>query len=118
MTLKPLWAVWGRSHGLCWRSWAALGAYVGGLGLLLGLLWEVLDRSWDLRGRSWLAIGASVGGPGSLSGPLWAVLARYRGLRGRSWAALFAFQEAKDAIFSEKLALSEKCLFPPREHEK
>ena len=32
-TLGPLWAVLGRSQGQCWRSWAALGAYVGGLGL-------------------------------------------------------------------------------------
>ena len=27
--------VLGRSWGLCWRSWAALGAFVGGLGPLL-----------------------------------------------------------------------------------
>ena len=44
---------------LCWRSWAALGAYVrglgphvGGLGPLLGLMLVVL-----------VALGASVGGP-------------------------------------------------------
>ena len=28
----PVWVVLGRSWGLCVRSWAALGAYVGGLG--------------------------------------------------------------------------------------
>ena len=31
-------AVLGRSWGLSWRSWAALGAYVGDLGLLLRLM--------------------------------------------------------------------------------
>ena len=30
--MGPMSAVSGRSLGLCWRSWAALGAYVGGLG--------------------------------------------------------------------------------------
>ena len=58
--LWPLLAVLGRSWGLCWRSWAALGAYVrdlgppvGGLGSLLGPMLAVLA-----------ALGASVGGPG------------------------------------------------------
>ena len=39
-------AVLGRSWGLCWRSWAALGAYVGGLGdVLVGVeqKWSVLE---------------------------------------------------------------------------
>ena len=40
----PVWVVLGRSCGLCWRSWAALGAYVGGLGPLLGPLLAVLGR--------------------------------------------------------------------------
>ena len=40
----PVWVVLGRSYGLCWRSWAALGAYVGGLGLLLGPMWAVWGR--------------------------------------------------------------------------
>ena len=44
----PVWVVLGRSYGLCWRSWAALGAYVGGLGPLLGPMLAVLDRSWGL----------------------------------------------------------------------
>ena len=35
-------AVLGRSWGLRCRSWAALGAYVGGLGLLLGPMLAVL----------------------------------------------------------------------------
>ena len=38
----PVWVVLGRSCGLCWRSWAALGASVGGLGPLLGLMLLVL----------------------------------------------------------------------------
>ena len=49
----PLWAVLGRSHGLCGWSWAAFVAYVGGLGRLQGL-----------SGRSWAAVGAYVGGLG------------------------------------------------------
>ena len=57
------------------RSWAALGASVGGPVPLLGPLWVVLGRSRGLCGRSWAALGASVGGPGLLSGPLCAVLA-------------------------------------------
>ena len=71
----PVWVVLGRSRGLCGRSWAALGAGVGGLGPLSGLC-----------GRSWAAPGASVDGLGLLLGPLAAVLGRSRGLCGRSWA--------------------------------
>ena len=49
----PVWVVlgrsWGlcvrRSWGLCWRSWAALGPYVGGLGPLLGPMLAVLGCS-------------------------------------------------------------------------
>ena len=82
-------AVWGRSWGLCWRSWAALGAYVGGLGpknvkntatfehVLISeegarsaLSGAVLGRAWGLCGRSWAAL---------------------RGLCWRSWAALGAY---------------------------
>ena len=58
----------GCSWGLCGRSWLALGAYVGGPGLLLGPRWEVLARSWGLCWRSWAALRALVDGPGSLSG--------------------------------------------------
>ena len=54
----PVWVVLGRSCGLCWRSWAALGAYVGGLGPLLGPTLAVLGRSWGLcwwpRPEKWL----------------------------------------------------------------
>ena len=51
--LGPLWAVLGRSCGLCWRSWAAPGP-----------LQKVLGRSWGLCWWSWAALGASGGGPG------------------------------------------------------
>ena len=39
-----VWVVLGRSCSLCWKSWAALGAYVGGLGPLLGPLLAVPGR--------------------------------------------------------------------------
>ena len=55
--LGPMLAVLGRSWALCWRSWAALGAYVGGLGLLLGPMLAVLGRSWGFCWRSWDAVG-------------------------------------------------------------
>ena len=48
----------------------ALGAYVGGLGPLLGPVLVVLGRSWGLCWRSWAALGADVGGLGLLLGPM------------------------------------------------
>ena len=49
-------AAWGavlsRSWGLCLLSWAALGAYVGGLGPLLEPMLAVLGRSWSVCWRS------------------------------------------------------------------
>ena len=63
----PVWVVLGRSYGLSWRSWAALGAYVGGLGPLLDSMLAVLG-----------GLGAYVGGLGPLLGPMLAVL-------GSSW---------------------------------
>ena len=53
----PVWVVLGRSWGLCVWSWAALPAYVGGLGGLLGLMLAVLGRSFDLCWRSWAILG-------------------------------------------------------------
>ena len=55
----PVWVVLGRSWGLCVRSWAALGAYVGDLGRSLGLF----GRSWAVLGlccRSLAATGRKV----------------------------------------------------------
>ena len=73
------WAVLSRSWGLCWRSWAALGAYVGGLGPLLGPMLAVLGRSWSLCWRSWGVLG-----------PKWSVLGRSgrsrEGIRAEKWA--------------------------------
>ena len=45
----PVWVVLGRFWGLCVRSWAALGAYVRGLGTYVGDLELLLG----LDGRSW-----------------------------------------------------------------
>ena len=56
-----LGVVLGCSYGLCWRSWAALGVYVGGFGPLLGPKLAVLGRSWGLRRRSWDGITAKSG---------------------------------------------------------
>ena len=58
----------------------ALGAYVGGLGPLLGPMLAVLGRSWVLCWLSWAALKAHVGGLGSRSGPMWAVLGADQGL--------------------------------------
>ena len=63
------------SRGLCWRSWTALGAYVGGLGPRLGPMLVVLGRPWGLCCRFWAALSAYVGGLGSGSGPKLAVWA-------------------------------------------
>ena len=87
----PVWVVLGRFGGLCVRSWAALGAFVGGPGPLLWPLLAVLGRSWAsagglgpllgpmlaVLGRPW----GSVGGPGLLLGPILVVL-------GCSWGSV------------------------------
>ena len=39
----PVWVVLGRSWGLCVRSWATLGAYLGGLGVVDGKRLECLE---------------------------------------------------------------------------
>ena len=62
-------SVSGRTWNLCWRSCAALGAYVGGLGPLLEPMLAVLRRSWGLCWRSEAALGIYVGGPGGPAGP-------------------------------------------------
>ena len=55
--LGPLCPVLGCSWSLCWRSWAALGAYVGCLGSLSGPMLAILGRSQGLSGQSWDAFG-------------------------------------------------------------
>ena len=100
----------GRSWGLCWRSWAALGAYVGGLGpknaknmpTLNMCLFLERERSWGLCWRSWAALGAYVGGLGPLSEPMLAVLGRSWDLCCRSWAALGAYAGGLGAILEPK----------------
>ena len=52
---------------------AALGAYVGGPGAVLGPMLAILSRSWASTG--WAALGASVGGLVPLLGSLFAILA-------------------------------------------
>merc|ERR1712139_438205 len=49
MGLEPMLAVLAHSWDLCGRSWAALGTFVGGLGL-----------SWGQSGRSWKRIGVKL----------------------------------------------------------
>ena len=77
-------AAWGSvlscSWGLCCRSWAALGTYVGGLGPLLGPMWAVLGRSWSLCWQSWVALGAYVGDLRPVLGSMLAVLGKPRTL--------------------------------------
>ena len=105
--LEPMLAVLGRSWDLCWRSWAGLGADVGGLGpkkceehgylenVLIsragarsGAWGAVLRRSWGLCWRSWVALGPSVGGLGPLLEPTLAILGRSWNLCWRSWDVL------------------------------
>ena len=74
--------------GLCGWSWAALAAYVCGLGPLLGPLRAVLGRSWGLCWRSWGALGAYVIDLGPLLGPMLAVLGRSWSLCWPSWGVL------------------------------
>ena len=66
--------VLGRSRDLCEGSWAALGAYIGGFGPLLGPMLAVLGRSRGICGRAEVVLG-----------PLWVVLGCSRGLCERSW---------------------------------
>ena len=48
LLLGPLLAVLGRSWALRWRSWAALGAYVGGPGRSWVEKWPWPEREGDL----------------------------------------------------------------------
>ena len=73
--LEPMLTVLGCSWGVCWRSWAALGPYVGDLGPLLGPLLAIVGRSWGLCWRSWARLGRKVAlaraGRRSGSEPTW-----------------------------------------------
>ena len=123
----PVWVVLGRSCGLCWRSWVALGAYVGGLGPLLGPMFAVLGplgtyvgslrpllgpmfavlgRSWALCWRSWAALG-----------PMLAVLGRSWGLSWRSWVVLGAYMGGLGPENAKNMATLKICLFLERERD-
>ena len=80
-------AVLSRSWALCWRSWAALGAYVGDLGPLLALMLVVLA-----------ALGPYLGGLGGLEPK-----------RGRPWTALRAlFVDAGSSASGEAISYTLK----------
>ena len=89
----------GRSRGLCWRSCATLGAYVGGLGPLLGPLLAVLGRLGlkKVEEHDYLEnvlisrAGARAAASGCGLSPLLAVLGGSWGLCWRSWSALGAY---------------------------
>ena len=119
---RPVWVVLGPSWGLCVRSWAALGIYVGGLGAGLGLMLAILSCSWASKGgsgpvlaalrrllapmlailgRSW----ASTGGPGPLLGPLCAVRGRSWSLCWRSCSALGAYVGGLGPLLGPMLAV-------------
>ena len=86
-------AVLGRSWGLCWRSWAALGAYVDGLGPLSGPKLAVLGEKWlkPERGRD-LASGS---GPRSGPNP------SGKAVLGRGWKSIVFGARHLLSIFSD-----------------
>ena len=86
--LGPLCAVLGRSWTPCWRSWTALGTYVGGLGAALRAYVGGTGRLLGLM----LAVLPYVGCLGPLLGPMLAVLGGSWGSCWRSWAALELLQ--------------------------
>ena len=81
-------SVLGRSWALCWRSWVALGPYVGGLEPLLGPMLAVLGCSWALSWGSWPKSGPNPSGSKVLGGrarwDLRALRARWA-VRGGAW---------------------------------
>ena len=130
----PVWVVLGRSWGFCVRSWAALGAYVGGLGAVLGPMLAILSCSWGLCVGSWAALGANVRGPrpswdlcwrssaalgayvvgpGQLLGPMLAVLGRSWGLSWRSWPLLGPPKAVLGRDQGRKAAQTRKSGFGP-----
>ena len=88
------------------RSWAALGAHVGGLGPLLGPMLAILGP-----------LGANVGGLGPLLGLMLAVLGRSWGLCWRSWVALGAYMGGLGPKNAKNMATLKICLFPERERD-
>ena len=84
---------------LCLRSWAALGAYVGGLEPLLGLMFSILGPLLAVLGRLGLEKveehdyleNVLISRAGARSAASGAVLGRSWGLCGRSWADLGSY---------------------------
>ena len=88
----PVWVVLGRSCSLCSRSWAALGAHVGGLGPLLGLCGRSGAEKCEEHGCIEKCAYFSSGSANlEVLGPMLAVLGRSWDLCWRSWAALRAY---------------------------
>ena len=81
-----MWKVLGCSWGLCVRSGAALDAYVGGPGAVLGPMLAIVGRSWAALG----ALMAVLAAFWLHLGPMLAILGRSWGLCGRSRATLRA----------------------------
>ena len=80
------------SRSLCWRSWAALGAYVGclgayvgGLGPFLGPMWAVWSAKCEEHGY---LENVLISRAGARSAAWGSVLSRSWGLCWRSWAVL------------------------------
>ena len=72
------WPHLGGSRGLCWQSWSALEASVGGLGPLSGPFVRGPGSAWGLCCRAWAVLGP-------LFGAMLVVLGRSWGLCWRSW---------------------------------
>ena len=106
-------AILGRSRALCWRSWAALGPCVGGLGPLLGPMLAVLGCSWCLSGRC----GAEkceehgylenvlISRAGVRSAAWGSVLSRSWDLCWRSWAAFVPYDVGLGPLLGPKSAV-------------
>ena len=117
-------AVWGRAWSLCWRSWAALEAYVGGPGRSGAEMWPKPERETASGGRS---LGAYLGDLGLLLGPMLAVLGRSWGYVGglgrswglswRSWVALGGYVGGLGPKNAKNIATLKMCLFLERERD-
>ena len=114
--LGPMLAVLGRSWGLCWRSWAALGTFVGGPAPSWAKKCEehsnlenVLISRAGARSAAWGSVlscsWAYVVGLGPHLEPTLAVLCRSWGLCGRSWAALGAYVGGFGSLLGPMLAV-------------
>ena len=98
---EPVWVILGRSWDLCVRSWAALGAYVGGLGAVLAPILAILGRSWASTGGlgcTWAARGAYVGDLGPLLSPLPSSGGIVRARVGSPFICFFASKASQNSL--------------------